>query len=216
MSRRPFFSEPLWQAIRSEQQGFSPVFAWGITSLEHRHRRRVSPRAGALRERRFLRRARRRGPHRTRDHGGRRSEGLRFARRRAVARFLAVAVRREHGGDRPARSRSTDGHSTSSASRGRSFFGVEVGRSFDVAVPLCAEPLFRGDAVCTRQAGRMVPRHDGPAEAGMDAERAEAQLAAISPGIFQSTVARATTPKRRRTTWRSSSPRRRRRPASPA
>ena len=32
MSRRPFFSEPLWQAIRAEQQGFSSVFALGITS----------------------------------------------------------------------------------------------------------------------------------------------------------------------------------------
>ena len=32
MSRRPFFSEPLWQAIRQEQQGFSHLFVWGITT----------------------------------------------------------------------------------------------------------------------------------------------------------------------------------------
>ena len=32
MSRRPFFSDPLFQAIRAEQQGFSQVFAWGITT----------------------------------------------------------------------------------------------------------------------------------------------------------------------------------------
>src|SRR5215210_6311798 len=32
MSRRPFFSEPLLQAIRSGQQAFSDVFAWGVTT----------------------------------------------------------------------------------------------------------------------------------------------------------------------------------------
>jgi putative ABC transport system permease protein len=32
MSRRPFFSEPLWHALRSQQQGFSSVFAWGVTT----------------------------------------------------------------------------------------------------------------------------------------------------------------------------------------
>ncbi|MBA3638894.1 MAG: FtsX-like permease family protein [Acidobacteria bacterium] len=31
-NRRPIFTEPLWQAIRAEQQGFSQLFAWGITS----------------------------------------------------------------------------------------------------------------------------------------------------------------------------------------
>ncbi len=30
MSRRPFFSEPLWQAVRTEQRVFSDVFAWGV------------------------------------------------------------------------------------------------------------------------------------------------------------------------------------------
>ena len=32
MSRRPFFTEPLWQAIRAEQQGVLATFAWGITA----------------------------------------------------------------------------------------------------------------------------------------------------------------------------------------
>jgi predicted permease len=68
------------------------------------------------------------------------------------------------------------------------FFGVEVGRSFDVAAPLCVEPLIDG----TRDAlerpdwwflavlGRLAP--------GWSAERATAQLAATSPGIFEETV----------------------------
>ena len=32
MSRRPFFSEPLYRAVRDEQQGFTHVVAWGITT----------------------------------------------------------------------------------------------------------------------------------------------------------------------------------------
>ena len=31
MGRRPFFSEPLWQSLRTEQQAFSELFAWGTT-----------------------------------------------------------------------------------------------------------------------------------------------------------------------------------------
>jgi hypothetical protein len=53
MSRRPFFSEPLWQALKAEQQGFSPLFAWGISI------------ARALRQRTLLRGARRQGARRT-------------------------------------------------------------------------------------------------------------------------------------------------------
>ena len=32
MSRRPIFSEPLWEALRQEQQAFSDLFAWGIAT----------------------------------------------------------------------------------------------------------------------------------------------------------------------------------------
>src|SRR5688572_29950821 len=32
MSRRPFFSEPLYRAIRDQQQGFTHVMTWGITT----------------------------------------------------------------------------------------------------------------------------------------------------------------------------------------
>ena len=47
------------------------------------------------------------------------------------------------------------------------FFGVEVGRAFDVAVPLCAEPLTRGARIRAGPEGRLVPRRDRPAEAGL-------------------------------------------------
>ena len=69
-----------------------------------------------------------------------------------------------------------------------SFFGTEVGRSFDVAVPLCAEPIFREaqsglgkpDTWFLDLMARLKP--------GWTAERAQAQLESISPGVFSSTV----------------------------
>ena len=67
------------------------------------------------------------------------------------------------------------------------FFGVEVGRTFDVAVPLCAEPLAHVENGLERRDfwflgvfGRLKP--------GWTMERAGAQLAAVSPEIFRSTL----------------------------
>jgi putative ABC transport system permease protein len=68
------------------------------------------------------------------------------------------------------------------------FYGIEVGRTFDVAIPLCAEAVFstKGSLMDVPAAwwittiGRLRP--------GWTLERASAQLAAISPGIFAATV----------------------------
>jgi putative ABC transport system permease protein len=68
------------------------------------------------------------------------------------------------------------------------FFGVEVGRKFDVALPLCVDPIISDD----------TPRINNPEiwwlasiarlKPGWTAERASVQLAAISPGIFNATL----------------------------
>ena len=69
------------------------------------------------------------------------------------------------------------------------FFGVEVGRTFDVAVPLCAEPLTPRRAQRARPDRCLVPRRDRPAEAGLDGRAAPTRSSqAISPPIFQATL----------------------------
>jgi predicted permease len=68
------------------------------------------------------------------------------------------------------------------------FFGAEVGRSFDIAIPLCSEPVIHAEEprTSTRRAwwlavvGRLKP--------GWTLARASAQLAAVSPGIFEATA----------------------------
>ncbi|MBV9502946.1 MAG: ABC transporter permease, partial [Acidobacteriaceae bacterium] len=68
------------------------------------------------------------------------------------------------------------------------FFGVEVGRSFDVAVPLCAEPVINGEN------SHLDKRHHwwlaiiGRLKPGWTVQRASAQVNAISPAVFGSTV----------------------------
>jgi putative ABC transport system permease protein len=69
------------------------------------------------------------------------------------------------------------------------FHGLEVGRMFDVAVPLCSEPVFTTDGKGRANAGttwwlgvfgRLKP--------GWTPERASAQLAAASPGLFRASL----------------------------
>src|SRR6184192_3719268 len=68
------------------------------------------------------------------------------------------------------------------------FFGVEVGRTFDVALPLCAEALLRGDQAGTGRRAVWWLDIMGRLKPGWTVEGAQAQVAAISPGVFQATV----------------------------
>jgi hypothetical protein len=69
-----------------------------------------------------------------------------------------------------------------------SFYGLEVGQKFDVAIPMCSQPVFstKGPLMDNPVAwwiatvGRLKP--------GWTVERASAQLDSISPGIFAATV----------------------------
>jgi putative ABC transport system permease protein len=66
------------------------------------------------------------------------------------------------------------------------FYGVEVGRSYDLALPLCAAKIFapeqltRGNVWWLAIMGRLKP--------AWSVERASAQLAAASPAILQASV----------------------------
>ncbi len=72
---------------------------------------------------------------------------------------------------------------------GRRFFGVEVGHQYDVAVPLCADPLFAEDGkgrIPVRRAwwlsamGRLKP--------GWGIQRANAEVQVLSPAIMEATL----------------------------
>jgi predicted permease len=98
---------------------------------------------------------------------------------------------REFGGSPSAlgRSLTLDGHRVDIVGITRpEFFGVDVGRSFDVAVPLCVDGVIRAED------SRLDSRFSwwlaalGRLKPGWTVERATAQLAAISPGLFARTL----------------------------
>ncbi len=60
------------------------------------------------------------------------------------------------------------------------FYGVEVGRYFDIAVPLCAEPIIVGEDSQLRQATGWWLTAMGRLKPGWTLDRAAAQLRAIS------------------------------------
>jgi hypothetical protein len=68
------------------------------------------------------------------------------------------------------------------------FTGLEVGQSFDVAVPLCAEALPPGGQSRLESGTDWWLVVMGRLKPGWKKERATAQLAAASPGIFEASL----------------------------
>jgi putative ABC transport system permease protein len=67
------------------------------------------------------------------------------------------------------------------------FFGVDVGRAFDVAIPVCAEDLI-ADSPRTQKRRNWWLAAVGRLAPGWTLEKANAHLAAISKGVFESTL----------------------------
>jgi putative ABC transport system permease protein len=187
MTQRATLSEPLWRAIDARQQGFSSVFVYGAT------RWNVAT-----------------------DGSVRRAEGLYvsgdFFRglgvRAQVGRLLTAADdragcaspgavlsdgfwRASYGGD-PAvvgKPISLDGRILDIVGvTPPGFFGAEAGRTYDVAIPLCAEPMIRGTSSGFSRSDWWFLNGMGRIKPDWTHERASAQLAAISAGVFASTV----------------------------
>ena len=185
--RRPLFTHALWDELRQRQQAFSGVVAWGAypVNLSTRGDARyvqglwvsgeffnvlgVTPHLGRLLS--------------ARDD---------FPGCGSPAAVLGHAFwQRQYSGDPSAIGKAVtlDGHPFEIVGVAPSVFvGLEVGRTFDVATPLCAERILNPEqsALDDRSwwwltvIGRLAP--------GWSVDRASSHLAAISAGIFQNTV----------------------------
>jgi putative ABC transport system permease protein len=69
-----------------------------------------------------------------------------------------------------------------------SFYGLEVGRNFDVAVPLCTEPAIHKDGAWTSDSTTWWLAAIGRLNPGWTFKRASAELASIAPGIYSATL----------------------------
>jgi putative ABC transport system permease protein len=181
-------TNPLWENIRERQQAFSGVFAWGTATFD------LSPRG----EQRF-----------TEDGlwvsgdffnvlGARPALGRVFTQADDQRGCSSPGVvishafwQRAFGGDASVLGRkiTLDGHPVQIIGVTEpGFFGVEVGRSFDVAVPICAEALINGEGSRLDRRSAWWLSVMGRLKPGWTLQQATAHLNSISAGIFQDTV----------------------------
>ena len=177
--------------MRDHQDFLGGVLAQGGGRFNLNAGGEAAARQRHLRQRPILRRARRRAAHRPHLHRRRRPARRRepWTGRGAELRLLAARVRRPTPMCSARRSRWMDIPSPSSACLRRTSIGVEVGRTFDVAVPLgdrsqsFAAPrasLDRRSSWWLRIFGRLTP--------GQTFEQVNARLAAFHPGLREATM----------------------------
>lgn len=70
----------------------------------------------------------------------------------------------------------------------QTFKGLEVGRKFDVAVPLCSEAALHAEGAWSKDATTWWLAAIGRLKSGWGPERAAAQLGSVAPGIFSATL----------------------------
>jgi putative ABC transport system permease protein len=69
-----------------------------------------------------------------------------------------------------------------------SYYGLEVGRSFDVALPLCSEPVLHGEDAWTNDSTTWWLAAIGRLKPGWSFKQATAQLSGVAPGIYAATL----------------------------
>ncbi|HWF85774.1 MAG TPA: ABC transporter permease, partial [Vicinamibacterales bacterium] len=185
--RRPSLTNPLWEQLRDHQQAFSNVFAWSGTQFnltsggEARYANGLWVSGGFFDTLRVSAAA---GRVLTPDDDRRGCS--------APAAVISYGFwQREFAGNPAAigRSLTLDGHAYDIVGvTPASFFGVEVGRTFDVAVPLCAEPLSRGERTALDKPDVWFLAAIGRLKPDWTEARASAQLASMSAPIFQATL----------------------------
>jgi predicted permease len=184
--RYPNLTNAQWEEIRSRQQAFSEVLAWGTSSFNLTSGGEGRYAQGILVSGNFFDML-----------GVKPILGRTFISeddRRGSAPTAVISYsfwQREFGGDTSivGRPLTLDGQPfTVIGVTPAGFFGMEVGRRFDVAAPICSEPL-------TDREQSVLDRRDawwlavvGRLNQGSSVDQATAQLGSISPGIFEATV----------------------------
>jgi predicted permease len=186
-TRSAHFTYALWDRIRAQQQAFSGLAAWSATRFNLAGGGEVRYAAGLYVSGDFFR-----------TLGVSPLIGRTFTPQDDGASCAAAVVvshafwQREFGQDADVLSRtvSLDGHTFSVIGvTPASFFGVEVGNRYDVAVPLCADTLLAEDqrtritmptAWWLSMLGRL--------HSGWTVARANTYFKTLSPGLMQATL----------------------------
>jgi putative ABC transport system permease protein len=186
-SWHPTVTQPIWREIQARQQAFDGLFAWSRQSFDLAGGGETRPTEGLWVSGAFFN-----------TLGVRPAAGRLLSPEDDRAGCQARAVlgngfwRRTYGGDPSIVGRTIALNSTPTEIVGvapAGFYGLEVGRAFDVALPLCAEPAFSPDGKGRLDAGTTWwLSMFGRLKPGWTEARANAHLAAVSPAIFQASI----------------------------
>jgi putative ABC transport system permease protein len=185
--RWPMLTNAIWERIRDEQQVFSSIMAWTNVTFDLAPGGEMRMAEGLLVSGSFF------------DTLGVKAErGRVFAPADDVKGCASPSVvvshafwQREYAGDPSVLDRTILLNGNRLPIVGVSqegFFGIDVGRSFDVAVPLCADVFFRGaNSPMNRPIGWFLASF-GRLKPGMTIEQAKTALRTMSPPIFHDTL----------------------------
>ena len=184
-SRFPSVTNPIWEELGRNQQAFSSVMAWSSATFSLAPGGLARPARGLLVSGRFFETL---GVHGAAGRLFTEADDRRGCAPRAV---ISHAFWQSELGGRPAVGSTLSLNGQPVEIVGVSappFTGVVVGRGFDVAVPICAEPALSDGK------GRLDAGTDwwlvvmGRLKPGWTLEQASAHLATISPGVFRTTL----------------------------
>ena len=185
--RRPELTNLQWEQIRDRQEAFAGVAAWGTTTFNLSSRGEVRNAQGIWVNGEFFDTLAVKpvlGRVFSKDDDRRGCSG-----RSAVISY--PFWQREYAGDPGVLEHglTLDGHPFDIIGvTPAAFYGVEVGRFFDVALPICTEPVFRSVSSALDDASFWWLAALGRLKPGWTIERATAHLGALSPSLFESTV----------------------------
>jgi putative ABC transport system permease protein len=180
-------TNPIWEQIRDRQQAFSGIFAWGPANFNLAPTGEVRPGRGlwvsgdffnVLGVRPLMGRVLNPGddvrgcsaPGIVISHGFWQKEFGSAAN--VIGRKLVLADRQlEIVGVTPPE-----------------FYGLEVGKSFDLALPICAEAALRGENSRLDSGTSWWLMVTGRLKPGESLDQANASLQSISPGLFESSL----------------------------
>ena len=187
-TRNSRFTYGQWEQIQARQQAFSGVLAWSATRFNLTSGGEARYAEGLYVSGEFFRHL-----------GVQPILGRAFNAQDDSATCASPGAvlsygfwQREFAGDREVvgRTVSLDGHSFPVIGVAPpAFFGVEVGRAFDVTVPLCADQLIAED----KKGRRPMPAGwwlaiMGRLKPGWTVERANAHIQTLAPGIMEATL----------------------------
>ncbi|HKF42908.1 MAG TPA: ABC transporter permease [Thermoanaerobaculia bacterium] len=179
-------TNPQWEEIRARQEGFRQIAAWGGERMdlsrggESRWADEIWV-SGGFFPMLGVRAAAGRVLGPADDHRGCPAIGV----------LSEPFWRREYGGaaDVVGRTLTLDSHPVQIVGVAEpGFGGVEVGRGFDVAVPICAEPILHAEETELDKRNHWWLGVIGRVKPGWSVERASAQLAVASRPVFEATV----------------------------